>query len=251
MTLPIALLGHGKMGHMVETFAPQFGCEVRAILDPADGNFEITGEALRDAQVCIDFTTPAAVLDNARKVAAAGRCLVIGTTGWETVRAEVATLGQEIGIVWGANFSVGVNLFYRIVAEAARLMNAFPEYDPFGLEMHHNRKADSPSGTAKRLAEIVTQELDRKQTPQYDRINRKIEAGEFHLASVRAGNIPGTHLIGFDSPSDTIELKHTVRNREGFAIGALKAAGWIAGRRGFYAFDEIFDDLLAGTGAHR
>jgi 4-hydroxy-tetrahydrodipicolinate reductase len=247
MRLPIAIIGYGAMGHLIEKLAPDHRCEVVAIIDPLTGTPTITAESTGEAEVLIDFTNPSAVRGNAEAAAALGKNLVIGTTGWETDRKAVTALGDYIGIVYGANFSIGVNLFYQIVETAARLMDAFPEYDPFGVEMHHNRKADSPSGTAKQLAGIVVDHLERKNAALYDRINRRIEPNEFHFASVRAGSIPGTHLVGFDSPSDTIELRHTVRNREGLANGALRAARWIRDKKGFHSFTDVFPELF-GTG---
>lgn len=247
MNLPIALIGYGTMGRMVERLAPEHGCRVMAIVDPLTDTPAITAEAVREAEVLIDFSTPSSVRNNAILTAGLGKNLVIGTTGWDAEREQVEALGKTIGIVYGANFSIGVNLFYQIVETAARLMDAFPEYDPFGFELHHNRKADSPSGTAKQLASLIVEHIERKRGVLYDRINRRIEPDELHFASVRAGSIPGTHLVGFDSPSDTIELRHTVRNREGLAVGALRAARWVRNKTGFHHFPDIFPDLFMET----
>jgi 4-hydroxy-tetrahydrodipicolinate reductase len=244
MSLPIAIVGYGAMGRLVERLAPECNCVVTAIIDPLTDNPKITAKSVAEAEVLIDFSTAFAVRGNTEAAAKLGKNLVIGTTGWGDELDAVAACGKKIGILYGANFSIGVNIFYQIVETAARLLDAFPEYDPFGVELHHKRKADSPSGTAKQLTSILLEHVERKQKTQFDRLNRRIETDELHFASVRAGSFPGTHLVGFDSPSDTIELRHTVRNREGLALGALRAARWIRGRRGFHHFPDIFPELF-------
>ncbi|MBT4333854.1 MAG: 4-hydroxy-tetrahydrodipicolinate reductase, partial [Candidatus Cloacimonetes bacterium] len=148
------------------------------------------------------------------------------------------------GFIYGSNFSVGMNLFFSIIESAAKLMNKAEDYDLFGLEMHHNKKKDSPSGTAKVLSEIILQNIDRKTKVQYDKLDRKIEQDELHFTSVRSGNIPGTHSISFDSEADTIELKHTARNRNGLALGAIKAAKWINNKTGFYNFTDNLNKII-------
>jgi 4-hydroxy-tetrahydrodipicolinate reductase len=161
---------------------------------------------------------------------AAGVALVEGTTGWTEHLAEVKAVVERYGgaFVFGANFSIGVNLFYRVVDRAAELFARFPEYEVFIEEQHHSRKKDAPSGTALKLKEIVSQRVDRP----------------FGVSSTRAGNIPGTHRVGFDGPADQILLEHSARSREGFAAGALLAAEWIADKRGFYEFSEVIDEIL-------
>ncbi|OQX70567.1 MAG: 4-hydroxy-tetrahydrodipicolinate reductase [Candidatus Cloacimonas sp. 4484_275] len=203
-------------------------------------------KTLRDADVCIEFTNPQAAFSNIKKIAVLGKNMVIGTTGWDEYLTEAENLAAEnkVGIVYGSNFSIGMNAFFEITEFAANLFDKLTEYDVFGFELHHNRKVDSPSGTAKILSEIVLKNMERKNRFQFDRVNRKIEADEFHFASIRAGNIPGIHTVGFDSEADTIELKHTVRNREGLALGALKAAEWINGKTGFFNFRDIFRKMV-------
>jgi 4-hydroxy-tetrahydrodipicolinate reductase len=145
---------------------------------------------------------------------------------------------SKIGFVYASNFSIGINIFSNIVEHASKIIDKFGDYDIYGYELHHNQKADSPSGTAKTLAEILTNCIKRKNKVIFEKIDRKIQPNEIHFASVRSGSIPGTHVVGFDSLSDTIELKHIARNREGFALGALMAAGWIKNRKGFYSIKD-------------
>jgi len=224
----LAIVGYGKMGKLVEQLAPQYGFAVALKLDEFNNtNFEgITAENFRDIDVAIDFSIPAAVPRNAQGIAALGVNLVIGTTGWleymDAVKAAVDENG--IGLVWSPNFSVGVNAFLKLVAEAARLLAAEAEYGAWAWEIHHSTKKDAPSGTLLKLVEEMTKAG----------YVRAIDA-----ASSRAGAHPGTHEIGFDSAADTITLRHTARSREGFARGALHAAQWIAGKKGFYEFSEI------------
>jgi len=224
----LAIVGYGKMGKLVEQLAPQYGFAVALKLDEFNNtNFEgITAENFQGIDVGIDFSIPAAVPRNAQGIAALGVNLVIGTTGWlehmDAVKAAVEENG--IGLVWSPNFSVGVNAFLKLVAEAARLLAAEAEYGAWAWEIHHSTKKDAPSGTLLKL-------VDEMKKAGY---GRTIDVG-----SSRAGAHPGTHEIGFDSAADTITLRHTARSREGFARGALKAAQWVVGKKGFHEFGEI------------
>jgi len=146
--------------------------------------------------------------------------------------------------MYGSNFSLGMNLFYDIIRKTAAIMSKCSEYDVFGYEKHHFLKKDSPSGTARKICDIILEEMPTKKTAQFDKLERKILAEELHFASIRGGAVPGTHAVEFDSLADTIELKHTARNRNGFAMGALKAANWIADKKGVYQFETIFSELL-------
>ena len=243
--MKIAIIGYGQMGKLLESLAAANDIEVVAIIDPKLNN-EISAETISEADVCIDFTLPSTAVDNAEKIAKLGKNLVIGTTGWLSELPKIREIATEnkVGIIYGSNFSVGMNTFFHIVENAAKLANSLDKYDLFGYELHHNKKQDSPSGTAKTLTDIVLKNINRKEQAQFDKLDRKIQENEFHFASIRSGNIPGTHVIGFDSTADTIELKHTARNREGFAIGALKAANWINNKQGIYDFKNIFFEML-------
>ena len=224
----LAIVGYGKMGRLIEQLAPQYDFEVALKLDEFNNASlaGITKENFAGIDVAIEFSIPAAVPGNVKGIAALGVPLVVGTTGWLESLDEVKRTveAHRTGLVWSPNFSIGINVFMRLVAEAARLMDAEPAYGSWAWEIHHAAKKDAPSGTLLKL-------VDEMKKAGY---SRNIDIG-----SNRAGAIPGTHEIGFDSAADTITLRHTARSREGFARGALKAANWIAGKTGFYEFSEI------------
>ena len=243
--LKIALIGYGQMGKLIEQIAQNNDCEIVAIIDPLLGN-EITAETITDADVCIEFSTPDAAFGNIKKLIELGKNVVSGTTGWYDKLDKIKLMVEKkgTGFIYGSNFSIGMNLFFSIVESTAKLMNQAKDYDLYGLEMHHNKKKDSPSGTAKVLSEIILKNIDRKTLAKYEKLNRKIEKNEFHFASVRSGDIPGMHSISFDSESDTIELKHTARNRNGLALGTIKAAKWINDKTGFYNFTNKLNEII-------
>jgi 4-hydroxy-tetrahydrodipicolinate reductase len=224
----LAIVGYGKMGRLIEQLAPEYGFAVALKLDEFNNaNFEgLTAENFHAIDAAIDFSIPSAVRRNAEGIAALGVNLVIGTTGWleEIDAVKVAVERHGTGLVWSPNYSVGVNAFLRIVAEAAKLLAAQPEYGAWAWEIHHSSKKDAPSGTLLKLVERMKQAG----------YARPIDTG-----SNRAGAHPGTHEIGFDSAADTIVLRHTARSREGFARGALQAAKWVVGKKGFFEFSEI------------
>jgi 4-hydroxy-tetrahydrodipicolinate reductase len=230
--MKLALLGYGAMGKLVANLAAAAGDEIGTILTSRDASLtaEQVASAVGDHDVAIDFSVGAAVLRNIEACARAGVPIVEGTTGWLGNEDAARSLIKENdgALVYGANFSVGVNVFYRIVANAARLLAGIDQYQVFMEEEHHARKRDAPSGTALKLKALLAEQIKT----------------EIPIASVRAGYIPGTHRVGFDSPADQIMLTHTARSREGFAAGALVAARWIAGRKGVYEFSEVMDELL-------
>ena len=230
--MKIALLGHGAMGRVLEETARAAGLDVGAIVTSA--NAADASRLLRGHTVAIDFSAPGGVLAHVEAAVAAGVPLVQGTTGWQREEPEVRKIVDAGGgsLVYGANFSIGVNLFYRLVASAARLFRRNHGYDPFIEEAHHARKRDAPSGTALALRSILMRELGLETVP---------------IASTRAGSIPGTHRVGFDSVADQVLLVHTARSRAGFAAGALLAAGWIVTQRGMHAFPDVLDDILEAT----
>ena len=231
--MKIALLGYGKMGKLVEEIALREGLEVGPRLDLAEnaGGGGINAESMSGVDVAIDFSQPDAVFPNIQAAACTGVNLVVGTTGWSEARSQVERLVLEsgIGLVYASNFSVGMNLFFEIVSSAARTVGKAPQYDPYLVEEHHRAKKDAPSGTALSLLELMKPYL-----------NGPAPA----IASVRAGSVPGNHTVGFDSEADTIVLEHRARNRQGFAEGAVLAARWIAGRKGFYDFRDVFREML-------
>ena len=228
--LNLAILGYGKMGRTIAQLAPERGFDVRLVMDidvgPAGAG--VTPEKFKGIDVCIEFTEPKAVLDNIRRVAEVGCNLVVGTTGWHQQLEDVHKIVDSagIGMVYAANFSIGVNLFYRLARQAAQLFVAFPVYDPYLTESHHKFKKDAPSGTAL--------EIKRQVEPAFkDR--------EITISSTRAGYIPGVHELGFDSEADTVILRHTARSRQGFAEGALYAARWVVGKKGLFNFAEVLE----------
>lgn len=231
--MKLALIGYGAMNRMVSDLAVRDGHEIGLVLTSTDASRtieELAGQ-LAGHDVAIDFSTAGAVLRHAQTCALANVPLVEGTTGWrdDEKRARRIVEEQSGALVYGANFSIGVNLFYRIVSHAAELFYATRSYAPFIEEAHHSRKRDAPSGTALRLRDIVAEHFD---------------AQEISMASTRSGHIPGTHRVGFDGPADQILLSHEARSREGFAAGALLAARWITGRQGVYEFSQVMDDIL-------
>ena len=226
--MKLAIVGYGKMGKMVESLAPEYGFEVALKLDEFNNaNFSgITAENFKGIDAAIEFSVPEAAVENIERISALGINLVVGTTGWlkEMDRAKAAVAKHGTGLVWSPNYSVGVNVFFRAVAETAKMLANEPGYEAWAWEMHHSMKKDAPSGT-------LLKAVDGMKRAGYD---RKID-----VASNRAGRVPGTHEIGFDSPADTITLRHTAHGREGFASGALKAAQWVVGRKGFYEFTDV------------
>ena len=224
----IVLVGHGKMGRMVESLASEYGCEVAGVIDPqssAHGGGP-TDPKWSGVDVAIDFSTPSAVVDNVTSLARRNINLVVGTTGWTEHESSVRRVVEEAGagIVVAPNFSTGVVLFEAIATYAAKLFAAQADFSAFVHEAHHATKKDAPSGTALLL----------KRAMEQAGFTRPID-----VSSTRAGFIPGTHTIGFDGPAETIALTHTARDRTAFARGALTAARWIAGRRGWYTMQDV------------
>jgi 4-hydroxy-tetrahydrodipicolinate reductase len=224
----LAIIGYGKMGHLVEQLAPEydFSVPLRLDIDENEDGRGITRERFRGIDVAVDFSVPSAVLTDIERLSSAGINVVIGTTGWtdEMDRAKAAVEKARTGLVWSPNFSIGVNIFLRLVSEASRQLAPYKEYGAWAWEIHHSTKKDAPSGTLLKLVDEM-----KKADP-----HRRVD-----VISNRAGAHPGTHEIGFDSAADTITLRHTARSREGFARGALKAAQWIIGRKGCYEFNEV------------
>jgi 4-hydroxy-tetrahydrodipicolinate reductase len=224
----VALVGYGKMGKLIDQLACEYECNVVLRLDENNNaNFEgMTKRNFEGVDVAIEFSMPSVCVENVERLAALGVNTVVGTTGWTTQmdRLRSAVEKHGTGLVWSPNFSVGVNVFFRLAAEAARLLANEPEYGAWAWEIHHITKKDAQSGT---LLKIV----DEMKKAGYDR--------NIDVSSNRAGAHPGTHEIGFDSAADTIVMRHAARNREGFARGALKAAQWIAGKKGMHEFSEV------------
>jgi len=248
----VGIIGYGKMGKLIHKLSKtNNNIDIISVIDPKceDAQYsEINEESLKNVDVCIEFTHPSMAMINAEKIAKLGKNIVMGTTGWYDKIDQMEKIAKDnnVGIIWSGNFSLGVNLFFKMIKNAAKIINSVEGYDTFGLEYHHNKKADSPSGTANMIGKILINELNNKKTLVYDKLDREINPEELHIASVRGGSIPGTHIVGFDSTADTIELKHTARNREGFAMGSLTAAKWINEKKGIFNIDDMMNEIIGG-----
>jgi 4-hydroxy-tetrahydrodipicolinate reductase len=244
--MKLALIGYGKMGKAIERIALHRGHSVVAKIDPSLNTQHAALETLiSQIDACIDFSHPDSVLDSVKICAKFGKPLVIGTTGWEDKKDKVEAIAKDssLPLLFAPNFSLGVNLFLKIIKEASRLFSNFQNYDVAGLEIHHNQKGDSPSGTAIAITHEILTNFKRKQKPLYDTVNRKIEKDELQFTSLRLGHVPGTHEVFFDSLNDTITLTHTARTRDGFAEGAVIATEWLIGKKGIYTLENIIDQL--------
>ena len=218
--MKIALIGYGKMGHMIESIALERGHEIVCIIDQ-NNLCDFESEAFASADVAVEFTTPQTAEQNIRRAWAAGVPVVCGTTGWdvEAIRQEA----QEAGLMWSSNYSIGVNILFALNRQLAKLMVAYPDYTPHMTEVHHIHKLDAPSGTAKTLQEAIGEE----RLPIAD------------IESIREGEVPGIHTVVWDSEVDTISISHSAKSRKGFALGAVIAAEWMKGKTGFHLFEEV------------
>jgi 4-hydroxy-tetrahydrodipicolinate reductase len=264
----LAIIGYGKMGRILERTALERCHQVVAVVEPFPSGAPpvspaslsrsiAESETLGDADVALEFTHPDTAAANIRALVERGVPTVAGTTGWYDRLQEITdlTAAKQGSLCWSSNYSLGVNFFYRIAAFAAKLADPFPEYDVGGWEFHHNKKVDSPSGTAKILTEKVLAVMTRKKKAVYETLSdRPPAADEIHFPSLRTGSMPGLHAIAFDSPADTIEITHTARSRDGLALGAIRAAEWLvntapgkpagAARRGVFTIDDVMEDIL-------
>ncbi len=239
----IALIGYGSMGKEIQRIAIEKGILITTIFDI---NNPLTNSSPDNFDVAIDFSTPSVVVENVQYIAAMKKDIVIGTTGWAD---RISVINQcvennDIGAVYGSNFSIGMQMFFSVVRQAAMLANSVEEYDVFLHEIHHKRKIDSPSGTALSLAEIVLEEVRKKKSINSETMHGEINEHELHISSVRGGEVTGTHTVYIDSLADTIELTHRAKNRRGFALGALEAAGWIWKKKGLFDFTNVFNEIL-------
>ena len=239
----VALIGYGTMGKEIERLAADRKITVAQIFtrENNQGGIGLTKHALHAVDVCIDFSTAMAVGSNIEMVAKYGKNIVVGTTGWHNKLEEVKKLvkTRKIGLLYSSNFSLGMNIFYQVLTSAGHLFDKSNFYDVAIHEMHHKAKADSPSGTALTLGQIVLQHLHRKKELLHEISHKQIKPEQLHITSTRVGNIIGTHRVIFDSEADSIELVHTAKNRSGFAFGALLAAEWLKGKKGVYTMKDV------------
>ncbi len=248
--MKIALIGFGAMGTAVKKIALERGHEISLIVDknikndldqkiPVSKNIKKTN--LKNVDVVIDFSLPDAVEENVKICSEAGVNMVVGTTGWYEKMDKMKSIVEKHknGFLWSSNFSIGVNLYFRIIEEASKMINKFDEYDIWGHEIHHFNKKDSPSGTVKVLEKILLGNINRKDVLVDEKLDRRREDNEIHFSSVRGGAVNFGHTIGFDSSADRILITHEARCRDGYALGAVKAAEWLNGKKGFYGMDDF------------
>ena len=239
--MKIALIGYGKMGKALgDVIAESFHEVVSVGFKNMDDKLDL--DKIKKADVAIDFTSPEIILSNIQKILPLGVNMVVGTTGWyqDIKKVEALVKKNKRALIYGSNFSIGANIFFATVNYAASLFGKFEDYDVAGLEMHHTGKKDSPSGTAKKLADIIMKNVKHKKSLQTGSLNRQIQKQELHFVSLRNGRYFGRHEIYFDSPADEIKLTHEAHNRLGFAKGALYAAEFIKDKHGLYSFEDIF-----------
>lgn len=246
--MKIAIIGYGKMGHMIEEAAKRRGHEVVSIIDK-DNHSDFDSEAFRSADCAIEFSTPDTAVDNILNAFRQGVSVVCGTTGWTSRMPEIeeACRKARTGFLWSSNYSVGVNIFMAVNRYLASIMDKFPEYTPHMVETHHIHKLDHPSGTAITLAEEIENAVSRVggwQEPGADgksmRNPLKPDAPLMELDHIRSGEVPGIHTIVWDSDVDSIMITHSAKSRAGFALGAVMAAEWLAGRTGVHTIGEVF-----------
>jgi 4-hydroxy-tetrahydrodipicolinate reductase len=220
--MKIALIGYGKMGHMIESIARERGHEIVSIIDQNNLD-EFESIAFASADVAIEFTTPQTAANNIVRAWAAGVPVVCGTTGWNVEAMRLEAMKLEAGLMWSSNYSIGVNILFAINKQLAKLMESYPDYTPRMTEVHHIHKLDAPSGTAKTLQEAIGD-------------NRLAVAD---IESIREGEVPGIHSVTWDSQVDTITISHSAKSRKGFALGAVIAAEWMKGKTGWHDFTEV------------
>lgn len=241
--IKIALIGFGKMGQEIDNLCR--GSQDFEVVSISCRNINdcLDLKGISKADIAIDFTSKDILIKNIEQVAKLGKNLVIGTTGWyddvDTVKKIVNK--YKIGLIYSPNFSIGANVFFKMVAFASKLFAKFSDYDVYGLEVHHSAKKDSPSGTALKIASEIMENFPSKKSIQTEKLDKQIDPSELHFASVRGGRNPGFHEVVFDSNADGITLSHQAYNRVGFAKGALFATEFIKNKKGFYSFEDIFN----------
>ncbi|MBW2989336.1 4-hydroxy-tetrahydrodipicolinate reductase [Candidatus Woesearchaeota archaeon] len=231
----IAIVGYGKMGRIVEKIATERGINVKAKIDPVSEGAthkEIDEDSLKDVDVCIEFTAPDVAFENIKKIAELKKNIVVGTTGWHGRMDDVKKIIDEngVGMIYSPNFSIGVNVFFRAISYISGMMDKLEGYDVDVEEIHHIHKKDAPSGTAKKIAEIIKAKMGR--------------AEGMDIKSRREGEVPGTHIVRFESGEDVIRLEHESKSREGFALGSVIAAEWICGKKGLYSIEDMMDGMI-------
>jgi len=249
----VAIIGYGKMGREIERLAGTANVssvekiEISEIFDvSAPIAKPLTDADMSTFDVAIDFSAPAAVVENSRLLARNKKQIVVGTTGWYQHLSDVTKIIADagVGLMYSPNYSVGVYLFTRLVRVAAREFQLFDEFDVAIRETHHRHKADAPSGTALRLGEVVLEQWKGKKSLFTGALQGAIPPDALQIISARVGEVAGEHAVTIDSASDAIEMKHTAKNRSGFALGALRAAQWLQGKKGMFTMDDFMADMM-------
>ena len=240
----LAIIGYGKMGKEVERIAHERGMVITARVD-IDGP-PLDSEGVKTADVAVHFAAPSTVVQHVQELARLGKSIVVGTTGWHQERTTIQQTVERngIGLVHASNFSIGVNILYRLINEAGLLFDQFSDYDVAIHETHHREKLDAPSGTALSLADILLKSVKRKKEILSGSPNGKIRPEQLQITSTRQGAVVGEHRVTFDSVADSIEIVHRAKNRTGFALGAVVGAEWIKGKKGMFTFDDVLQDLF-------
>ncbi len=237
--MKIALIGYGKMGKIIEQVAIARGHEIVSKID-VDNQDDFNSPAFKSADIAIEFTAPAVAIQNYRRSFASGVSVVSGTTGWTDKIEEVKSICNEKGLAffWSSNFSLGVNVFFAINKYLAKIMNQFPNYNVEMTEIHHTQKLDAPSGTAITLAEDILENIDRKSAWE---LNDESTNDKLAIYAIREGQVPGIHTIKYESNIDSISITHDAKSREGFALGAVLAAEFTRGKKGFLGMQDLFN----------
>jgi len=244
--MKLALVGTGQMGQAVAAEVADGPHDIVACFDSDHPFLDAERAALDDVDVAIDFSLPTLAVPHLQRYCEWCLPVVMGTTGWYDELEEVQSLVNEhdASVLYTPNFSIGVAVLSRAVDHVAGLMDEIEDYDAFVHELHHTKKADSPSGTARMLGEQIVEALARKDHIDSEAQHQRIDPAAVHVSSTRAGTAFGEHTVGFDSPYDRIALRHRAKNRRGFAVGALRAAEWLRGRTGLFTLDDVLDDWL-------
>jgi len=238
--MKIAIIGYGKMGHIIEQVALQRGHSIVSTID-IDNQDDFLSDAFHSADVAIEFTSPSTAFDNYQRCFAAGVPVVSGTTGWTSRLEEIKRQCEEEGktFFYASNFSIGVNIFFAVNRYLAKLMNSFQAYDADLTEIHHIHKLDAPSGTAITLAEGILDEIDRKKAWRLNHEGETSNPDELSIHAIREGEVSGIHEVRYDSAVDLITIRHEAKSRVGFALGAVLAAEFTAGKKGFLQMKDL------------
>lgn len=244
--MKLALVGTGQMGQAVAGTAPDRDHEVTVRFNSDRPFLEANRDVLAEVDAAIDFSLPPLAVSHLRRCCEWQLPVVVGTTGWYDALDEVEALVQQhdASVLYAPNFSIGVAVLSRALDRATQLVDELDDYDTFVHEMHHTKKVDSPSGTARMLGEQLVAGLERKDHVEPDTQHKRIDPTAVHVTSTRAGTAFGEHTVGFDSPYDRLSFRHRAKNRRGFAVGALQAAEWLVGRTGLFTLDNVLDDWL-------